>query len=56
LYDASVYKRKHFPARVRPALPARYLADALEIGETKRLSTLILGLKTFYLAKPGSIT
>jgi hypothetical protein len=41
---------------VLPALPALYLALAFEIGETKRLSTLTLGLNTFYFEKPGSIT
>ena len=51
-----MYNLKHLPGLVRPALPALYLAEALEIGETKRDSTLSLGLNTFYLEKPGSIT
>eukprot|EP00479_Gromia_sphaerica_P000962 TRINITY_DN1111_c0_g1_i2.p2 TRINITY_DN1111_c0_g1~~TRINITY_DN1111_c0_g1_i2.p2 ORF type:complete len:73 (-),score=7.47 TRINITY_DN1111_c0_g1_i2:47-265(-) len=40
----SVYKRKDFPGFVRPARPARCLADAFEIGVTSKDSTRILGL------------
>jgi hypothetical protein len=32
------------------------LAEAFDIGDTNNDSTLIRGLKTFYLANPGSIT
>jgi len=56
LNASSVYNLKHLPGLVLPALPALYLALAFEIGDTNRDSTLILGLKTFYLAKPGSTT
>lgn len=44
------------PGFVLPALPARCFALALLIGETNKLSTLILGLNTFCLANPGSTT
>lgn len=44
------------PGFVLPALPALYLALALLIGLTSKLSTLILGLNTFCLLNPGSIT
>lgn len=54
--DPSVYNLKHFPGLVLPALPALYFALALEIGDTNKDSTLILGLNTFYLENPGSIT
>lgn len=54
--EPSVYNLKHLPGLVLPALPALYLALALEIGETNKLSTLILGLNTFYLENPGSTT
>eukprot|EP00438_Fugacium_kawagutii_P026864 Skav221160 [mRNA] locus=scaffold85:148155:154619:+ [translate_table: standard] len=52
----SVYKRKHFPGRVRPARPARCAAEALDTGETSKDSTRIRGLYTFCFAKPGSTT
>lgn len=51
-----MYNLKHFPGLVLPALPALYLAEALEIGDTSKDSTLILGLNTFCLANPGSTT
>lgn len=42
----------------RPSVSTKYLCLALAwlIGLTKRLSTRILGLYTFYLLNPGSIT
>src|SRR5271163_22921 len=40
----SVYRRKHLPGRVLPALPARCCAEAFEIGETSSDSTRIRGL------------
>ena len=52
----SVYSRKHLPGFVRPARPARWCADALEIGETSSDSTRMRGLYTFCFAKPGSTT
>ena len=36
LYDWGVYRRKHFPGEVRPALPALWSADDLEIGRRAR--------------------
>jgi len=56
LYDFYVYSLKHFPGFVLPARPALCLALALLIGETSKLYTRILGLNTFCLEKPGSIT
>lgn len=56
LKEASVYNLKHFPGRVRPALPARCWALAFEIGLTSKDSTLIRGLYTFCFENPGSIT
>lgn len=38
------YKRKHFPEDVRPARPARWLAEATEQGVTDRTSIPVLGL------------
>src|SRR6266702_1224353 len=52
----SVYRRKHFPGRVRPARPDRCCAEAFEIGETRRDSTRMRGLYIFCLEKPGSTT
>ena len=52
----SVYRRKHLPGRVRPARPARWWAEALEMGETSSDSTRMRGLYTFCLEKPGSMT
>ena len=40
----SVSSLKHYPGRVRPARPARWCADAREIGDTSRLSTRERGL------------
>jgi len=40
-YNTSITKLsylKHFPGRTLPALPARCLADALDIGVTTKLS------------------
>jgi len=40
-YNTSITKLtylKHFPGRTLPALPARCLADALDIGATTKLS------------------
>lgn len=38
------YSRKHFPAEVRPARPARWLALAREQGVTERTSIHVRGL------------
>lgn len=38
------YRRKHFPADVRPARPARWLAEATEHGVTERTSIPVFGL------------
>ena len=46
LKAASVYSLKHLPGRVRPARPARWCADALEMGETRSDSTRMRGLYT----------
>lgn len=51
-----MYNRKHFPGLVRPARPARCCADAFDMGDTRSDSSRVLGLKTFCLLKPGSIT
>ena len=56
LNDASVYRRKHFPGRVRPARPALWCAEAREMGDTSSDSTRMRGLYTFCLENPGSIT
>ena len=42
-----MYNRKHFPGRVRPARPARCCAEAWDIGDTSRDSTLTRGLYTY---------
>eukprot|EP00403_Amphidinium_massartii_P011992 CAMPEP_0178424838 /NCGR_PEP_ID=MMETSP0689_2-20121128/28417_1 /TAXON_ID=160604 /ORGANISM="Amphidinium massartii, Strain CS-259" /LENGTH=75 /DNA_ID=CAMNT_0020046489 /DNA_START=737 /DNA_END=964 /DNA_ORIENTATION=+ len=42
--DSLVYRRKHFPGRVRPARPARCIALALEMAETSNDSEWVLGL------------
>mmetsp|Transcript_14713 Transcript_14713/g.42889 ORF Transcript_14713/g.42889 Transcript_14713/m.42889 type:complete len:258 (+) Transcript_14713:344-1117(+) len=42
--ESVVYSRKHFPGCVRPARPARCIALAFEIGDTKRESTCVRGL------------
>ena len=46
LYAFSVYRRKHLPGFVRPALPALCWALALLIAVTSNDSTLIRGLYT----------
>jgi hypothetical protein len=56
LKDSAVYSLKHFPGFVRPARPARWCALARLMGDTSRLSTRCLGLYTFCLEKPGSMT
>ena len=43
-YALSVYRRKHTPGPVRPARPARWLAESWEIGVTTRESICDLGL------------
>ena len=54
--DHAVYSLKHLPGATRPALPARWFADAFEIGVTIRLSIPVRGLKVVYLPNPVSIT
>ena len=44
------------PGRVLPARPARCLAEAREMGETRRDSMRRRGLYTFCLERPGSTT
>ena len=56
LYALSVYSLKHLPGPVRPARPARCLADACEMGATTSESIPTFGLKTFCFANPGSTT
>ena len=51
-----MYNLKHFPGATRPALPARYFADAFDTGVTIRLSIPDLGLNEVYFSKPQSIT
>eukprot|EP00834_Sanchytrium_tribonematis_P004661 NODE_241_length_11910_cov_1.082381.p15 type:complete len:102 gc:universal NODE_241_length_11910_cov_1.082381:8303-7998(-) len=51
-----VYKRKHFPGLVRPALPARWFAAALLTGTISRLLIPDLGWKDISLCNPQSIT
>lgn len=48
--------RKVGPWSCGPVLPARWCAEALLIGETSSDSTRILGLYTFCLENPGSMT
>mmetsp|Transcript_96090 Transcript_96090/g.255296 ORF Transcript_96090/g.255296 Transcript_96090/m.255296 type:complete len:203 (+) Transcript_96090:504-1112(+) len=55
-YAFSVYKRQHAPGPVRPALPRRWLAFACEMGLTRKLSIPILGLYSFSLQYPVSMT
>lgn len=38
------YRRKHLPADVRPARPARWFAEAREQGVVVRTSIHVLGL------------
>jgi hypothetical protein len=51
-----VYNLKHFPGATLPALPARWLEDAFEMGVTIKDSIPVRGLKVVYFENPASIT
>mmetsp|Transcript_15676 Transcript_15676/g.59484 ORF Transcript_15676/g.59484 Transcript_15676/m.59484 type:complete len:308 (-) Transcript_15676:713-1636(-) len=51
-----VKSRKHVPGPVRPALPDRCCAAALDTGTTCSDSTPVRGLKEFCFTNPASIT
>mmetsp|Transcript_70771 Transcript_70771/g.207622 ORF Transcript_70771/g.207622 Transcript_70771/m.207622 type:complete len:228 (-) Transcript_70771:494-1177(-) len=56
LKDSSEYRRKHLPCCVRPARPARCVACTCETSVISRDSMPVLGLKTFCLQYPQSMT
>lgn len=51
-----VYSLKHFPGRFRPALPALWLADALEMGVTTSDSMAVRGLYARSFTNAQSMT